>query len=84
MSKRTSHEAFGKVEEPAPKQPRAEELKEKGHSEQYIIHEGRRWVKPYHFAFQAYAKKRWFGDTLMELFTREFKAYPQEYYVCAP
>ncbi len=47
----------------------------------YVIKNGLRHVTPYVNEFKTFAKKRWFGKTIWELFSTEFAAFPQDYYV---
>ncbi|KAJ1976835.1 DRAP deaminase [Dimargaris verticillata] len=47
--------------------------------EDYCEH-GLRKVTPYDYTYQTYAKGRWIGLTLLELFTREFRDQPPSYY----
>ncbi|KDP22575.1 hypothetical protein JCGZ_26406 [Jatropha curcas] len=49
----------------------------------YIIRDGRRHVRPYHFEFISHVKNRWAGKTIVDLFAEEFKGRPYEYYVSA-
>ena len=42
---------------------------------------GYRHIQPYVYQFKTHAKQRWFGKTLMEIFTKEFGAFSTEYYV---
>ena len=42
---------------------------------------GLRYVTPYTCEFKTFAKKRWLGRTLWDVFRVEFAAYPAEYYV---
>ncbi|KAG9403128.1 hypothetical protein AC1031_006674 [Aphanomyces cochlioides] len=44
---------------------------------------GYRYVKPYVFKFQTYAKERWFGRTVINIFTTEFGSFSPEYYALA-
>jgi len=37
-------------------------------------------VKPYEYEFKAFAKRRWVGQTLLAVFSKEFKAFNQAYY----
>eukprot|EP01029_Cantina_marsupialis_P004948 TRINITY_DN15260_c0_g1_i1.p1 TRINITY_DN15260_c0_g1~~TRINITY_DN15260_c0_g1_i1.p1 ORF type:complete len:586 (-),score=158.62 TRINITY_DN15260_c0_g1_i1:274-2031(-) len=46
----------------------------------YVFKAGLRFVKPYVFGFKTFAKQRWYGRTLLEIFTTEFGGYPPEYY----
>lgn len=39
----------------------------------YYEENGLRKVHPYYFTFAAYAKGRWFGRTLMDVFETEFR-----------
>jgi hypothetical protein len=38
-------------------------------------------VKPYVYEFRTFAKARWFGRELLEIFTKEFGANSPKYYV---
>ncbi|CAI7870687.1 unnamed protein product [Closterium sp. NIES-53] len=46
----------------------------------YIVHDGRRYVKPYFFQFVAHVKQRWHGRRIAELFASEFRQRPLQYY----
>ncbi|CAI5961131.1 unnamed protein product [Closterium sp. NIES-64] len=46
----------------------------------YIVHDGRRYVKPYFFQFVAHVKQRWHGRHIAELFASEFRQRPLQYY----
>ena len=48
---------------------------------EYHIHQGWRFVQPYLYTFQVYAKSRWFRKTLLELFQTEFGGYSDAYFV---
>ena len=45
------------------------------------IFAGLRKVNPYHFTFTTFTKGRWVGETILEVFSREFRAQPQQEYV---
>lgn len=47
----------------------------------YVFYQGRRYVRPYQHNFQVYAKSRWFGKSVFELFKTEFGGYSDEYFV---
>ncbi|XP_039789745.1 RNA pseudouridine synthase 7-like isoform X4 [Panicum virgatum] len=49
----------------------------------YVISNGRRYVRPYYFEFISHVKNRWAGKTIVDLFTDEFKGRSREYYVRA-
>ncbi|CAN0906041.1 RNA pseudouridine synthase 7 [Linum grandiflorum] len=49
----------------------------------YIFRNGRRHVKPYYFEFVCHVKNRWNGKTIVDLFAKEFKGRPYDYYVGA-
>ncbi|XP_039126144.1 RNA pseudouridine synthase 7 isoform X1 [Dioscorea cayenensis subsp. rotundata] len=49
----------------------------------YIIRDGKRFVRPYYFEFVSYVKNRWVGKTVVDLFAEEFTGRPREYYVGA-
>lgn len=36
---------------------------------------------PYTYVYRAYAKKRWYGRTITDVFQSEFVAFTKEYYV---
>ena len=88
-NKRTPQDQDRDEDTPASKLAKTEEGKENptaGSQEEetaelYFTQEGRRWVTPYFSEFKAWAKQRWYGLSLIDLFTREFKAYPPAYYV---
>ncbi|ELU10743.1 hypothetical protein CAPTEDRAFT_92693, partial [Capitella teleta] len=44
---------------------------------------GLRKVYPYYFTFTVYAKGRWLGQTLLDVFTQEFKSTGREYNIHA-
>jgi hypothetical protein len=46
-----------------------------------IVSAGLRKVQPYYFTFTTFTKGRWVGETILEVFTREFRAQPKEEYV---
>ncbi|KAI9209456.1 pseudouridine synthase [Polychytrium aggregatum] len=49
----------------------------------YTIENGLRKVEPYHFKYKSYAKGRWFGRTIMDVFVKEFQDETPEYYTRA-
>ncbi|XP_063708142.1 pseudouridylate synthase RPUSD2-like [Culicoides brevitarsis] len=46
----------------------------------YYFENGLRKVYPYFFTFTTFTKGRWVGENIMDVFTREFRAYPIEKY----
>lgn len=48
---------------------------------QYYFEDGLRRVPPYDFTYNTYCKERWRGKTLSEVFLKEFRDRPEEYYV---
>lgn len=46
----------------------------------YTINGLFRFVKPYNHEFTTFAKRRWVGQSLLEVFSREFKAFSTNYY----
>ena len=42
---------------------------------------GLRKVNPYYFTFTTFTKGRWVGETILEVFSREFRAQPEQEYV---
>ncbi|KAE8587653.1 hypothetical protein XENTR_v10022053 [Xenopus tropicalis] len=44
------------------------------------LENGLRKVRPYYFDFETYCKGRWVGKSLLEVFGKEFRAEPLEYY----
>jgi tRNA pseudouridine synthase 9 len=48
---------------------------------QYYFEDGLRRVPPYNFTYNTYCKERWRGKTLSEVFLKEFRDRPEEYYV---
>ncbi|EOY22575.1 hypothetical protein QUC31_007802 [Theobroma cacao] len=53
------------------------------HKDDYIFHNGKRYVRPYYFEFVSHVNKRWEGKTIVDLFTQEFRGRPNDYYVSA-
>lgn len=49
----------------------------------YEIRDGLRFVKPYEHEFVAFVKRRWVGQTLIDVFSKEFKAFSKSYYTGA-
>ncbi|GLD93221.1 hypothetical protein PINS_up001813 [Pythium insidiosum] len=49
----------------------------------YYFSRGYRFVTPYVYEFRTFAKERWFGRTLLAMFTEEFGANSPEYYRAA-
>ena len=49
----------------------------------YEVRNGLRFVKPYVHKFETFAKKRWWGQKLKDIFIKEFKAFNAEYYTSA-
>lgn len=43
-----------------------------------------RKVKPYYFEYKSFAKGRWLGRTLLDVFSSEFRDRSEDYYVSAP
>jgi hypothetical protein len=44
------------------------------------INDGLRHVYPYYYSFKSHVKNRWRGITVLDMYTREFVAYPSSYY----
>ena len=49
----------------------------------YRFARGQRAVVPYVYEFATHAKGRWLGSTLIQVFEREFGAFPTAYYKAA-
>ncbi|KNB46209.1 pseudouridylate synthase [Blastocystis sp. subtype 4] len=47
---------------------------------EYIIKNGMRYVKPYIYRHETNCKQRWFGRTILDVFSTEFGAYSADYY----
>jgi len=45
-----------------------------------IYKDGLRFIVPYYYKFHVYAKRRWLGKSLLEVFATEFQALTKEYY----
>ena len=58
----------------------AQHTAEKYNETETYIDGGLRKVKPYSFTFTTHAKGRWVGDSLYQIFAREFRALPPEEY----
>eukprot|EP00898_Chlorokybus_atmophyticus_P000777 jgi/Chlat1/16/ChrspC226771S00901 len=50
------------------------------HPDDYIIKDGRRWVRPYFFDFISHVKPRWEGRSVINIFEDEFKGRTRQYY----
>jgi len=50
---------------------------------EYYYEGGLRYVRPYHFEYQTYAKERWLGRSILDVFRREFRDRPASYYQMA-
>ena len=48
----------------------------------YYLERGLRRVAPYHYTYNTFCKERWRGRTLYDIFSKEFRDRPKEYYVC--
>lgn len=47
----------------------------------YYFEDGLRKIPPYHYTYNTYCKERWRGRTLLDIFVKEFRDRPEEYYV---
>lgn len=47
----------------------------------YYFEDGMRKVKPYYFEYKSFAKGRWLGRPLLEVFSSEFRDRSIDYYV---
>ena len=72
LGKRTRKVAFGGEKKPLPEKPKPEAIWE--------VRNGLRFVIPYDHEFKAFAKRRWVGQPLIEVFCAEFKAFKASYY----
>ncbi len=45
----------------------------------YYFEDGLRCVEPYYFEFTSYVKGRWVGRTVMDIYTKEFQFYNEQY-----
>ncbi|XP_041455643.1 RNA pseudouridylate synthase domain-containing protein 2-like [Lytechinus variegatus] len=50
---------------------------------EYYFENGLRKIKPYVYKFECYAKGRWFGSKLLDVFKKEFRLESAEYYETA-
>lgn len=48
---------------------------------EYVIEGGFRRVQPYYFEYRTFAKERWLGKSVLEVFKKEFRDRCPEYYV---
>ena len=46
----------------------------------YVVHGGIRHAEPYPFVFSTFAKRRWYGREILEVYATEFLAYSKSYY----
>jgi hypothetical protein len=42
-----------------------------------------RHVHNYNYSYKTWAKSRWYGNKLIDIFVKEFKAFDKEYYLRA-
>ena len=66
------------------KKPEGEEevsAKETSIEEIYYFKNGLRFVKEYNHSFSCHAKRRWIGQKLMKIYSEEFKAFSEQYYI---
>lgn len=47
----------------------------------YYFEDGLRKIPPYYYTYNTYCKERWRGRTLLDIFVKEFRDRPEEYYV---
>lgn len=47
----------------------------------YAFDKAFRYVNNYDYCFKTFAKQRWLGRNLLEMFITEFKAFSETYYV---
>ncbi|GAB4816797.1 hypothetical protein N2152v2_003843 [Parachlorella kessleri] len=52
-------------------------------ADDYVIVNGYRFVKPYHFDFMCNVRQRWFGQNIVDIMSREFPARDRQYYLAA-
>ncbi|KAK9680810.1 DRAP deaminase [Basidiobolus ranarum] len=57
-----------------------QDLKENLAEAEYIIEDGLRKIKPYFFKHQTFAKGRWVGRSILDVFSHEFRDRSAEYY----
>lgn len=50
---------------------------------EYIIDGGLRRTTPYYYTYMTYCKLRWRDRSLLDIFSKEFRLYPESYYVKA-
>ena len=50
---------------------------------EYVLCDGLRHVRPYHFAHSVYAKRRWYGRRVLDVFAAEFFHPSPSYYLTA-
>ncbi|KAI8064401.1 pseudouridine synthase [Gongronella butleri] len=67
---------------PRPKQKRKADFRDIDDLKdvEYIFEHGLRKVKPYFFVYRAYAKGRWLGREILEVFCSEFRDRSEHYY----
>lgn len=46
--------------------------KQDARNEDFLLFEHLRYVRPYHFEFKAFVKRRWVGKSAVDVFTTEF------------
>lgn len=84
LMKRVASETSSDVQQTAKKKVRGQKepfWTDSIKAEYVIEEEGFRRVKPYYFEYRTFAKERWLGRTVLEVFQKEFRDRSPEYYV---
>lgn len=63
--------------------PKAKTMREEDEDIEYTIDGPLRRLKPYYFTYMTHCKQRWRDKKLLDVFTQEFRLYPESYYVNA-
>ena len=58
------------------KEEEEDRSEEEEQEQQYI-----RTIKPYPYTYRTYAKRRWLGRTILDIYSTEYASYPISYYV---
>lgn len=87
--KRSLEDLRREQKELGPKTKKSKPMRKRGFDEEtlseatFYVRNGLRYVKPYHFTFSAYAKGRWIGSKIYDMFCREFQAETPQFYARA-
>lgn len=78
--KRTANGPHGISRGKKPRTPRTNQESYNEVQPVYVVEGAYRRVLPYYFEYQTYAKERWLGRSIIDVFLKEFRDRPARYY----